>query len=174
MCRVRDVLSNLFLPKLSFIIVVDRQLHAMDKQAWCNMFNDFNAIEETVDKDEKIIDAEVATLKQMQSAINERLAQLQTAKDKTAKPWNQGISCTIHAELRKAHVANRSLESLVCIACKEFAFCVPKYGDCWPSGGGTINNFRRNLPTKKWTAELDARLNDPNVVAQLQCSLNAL
>jgi hypothetical protein len=61
------------------------------------------------------------------------------------------------------------LESLVCIACQECAFCVPKYGGCWPSGGGKINNFRRHLPTKTWTAELDARLKDPNVMAQLQC-----
>jgi hypothetical protein len=91
--RVRVVLYNLFSPNLSIIIRktgLDRQLHAMEKQAWSNMLNHYNAHEETIEKDEEIIDAEVANLKQMQSAINMRLTQLQTAKDKTAKPWNQG------------------------------------------------------------------------------------
>ena len=103
-----------------------------------HVYNDFNGTEDTIEKDEETIDADIDNLKQMQEVINKRLTQLQTAKDKTAKPWNHGISCTIHADLRKAHVTNRSLESLVCIACKECAFCVPKYGDCWPSGGGNI------------------------------------
>ncbi len=42
----------------------------------------------------------------------------------------------MHADLRKSHVCDkknrRSLESLVCSACKECAFCDPKYGACWP------------------------------------------
>ena len=122
----------------------------------CNKFNDYKGYEQTIEMDEETIDAEIGNSKQIQAVINTRLTQLQTAKDKTAKPWNQGISCTIHADLRKAHVAKSSLDSLVCIACKECAFCVPKYGDCWPSGGGKFNNYRRH-PHKK----MDSRTGYP-------------
>jgi hypothetical protein len=52
----------------------------METQAWSNMFNHYNAHEETIEKDEEMIDSEVANLKHMQSAINMRLTQLQTAK----------------------------------------------------------------------------------------------
>ncbi len=47
--------------------------------------------------DEKTINDELENLNKMQSAINHRKMQLQTAKDKTAKPWNLGISCIVHA-----------------------------------------------------------------------------
>jgi hypothetical protein len=74
----------------------------MDKHA-CNMFkfqscqtseysqsclHDFNANAETIAMDEETIDDELEKISKMQSAINRRKMQLQTAKDKTAKPWN--------------------------------------------------------------------------------------
>ena len=107
---MRVILSIFCTFNLSFIIV-DRQPHAMEKQAWCDKFNDFKGHEQTIEMDEETIDAEIDNLKQIQAVINKRLTQLQTAKDKTAKPWNQGITCTIHANLRKAHVAKSSLEA---------------------------------------------------------------
>jgi hypothetical protein len=56
----------------------------------------------------------------------------------------------------------------VCIARKECAFCHPKYGACWTSGGGKIKYSRLHFPTNKWKAELDSRLKGPNVMEQLQ------
>ncbi len=69
--RVGVILSNYFQLNLSFI-VVDRQPHAMEKQAWCNKFNDFKGIEQTIEMDEETIDAEIDNLKQMQAVINKR------------------------------------------------------------------------------------------------------
>jgi hypothetical protein len=162
---------------------VSRKL-TMDEHA-CNMFKfqscqtseycqsclyDLNANAETISMDEESIDDELEKLNKLQSAINNRRTLLQTAKDKTAKPWNLGISCTMHADLRKGHVCDnrRSLESLVCSACKECAFCDPKYGACWPSSDGNLKLSCPHLPTQKWKAELDSRLKEPNVIEQLQ------
>jgi hypothetical protein len=76
----------------------------MDKQA-C-----LGTTEGSIVEDEATIDAELERLDKLQSAINTRRAQLQTAKDKTTKPWNKGIRCTVHAELRKAHEVNKHVK----------------------------------------------------------------
>jgi hypothetical protein len=132
------------------------------------MFEQCLNCEETIVEDEEAINFQVQQLDKLQSAINIRRIQLQTAKDQTAQPWNKGISCTIHADLRKDHVTNKhvSLDSLSCGSCKKCAFCEPTYGACWPRAGGT-KNYHGHLPVEKWKTELDVRLGDPKVMAQL-------
>ena len=138
----------------------------------------FETLNKTVNERKLACELEITRLNVLQKRIIEKQRQfilplqkdacdisgpnLPTCDEHSHDIWNcdsmgASFKCVEHTETRRAwHIKTKQTNALMCSACKECAFCPPKWIECWEP--------KKHLPGKKWKAELTQKVTSPEVV----------